>query len=264
MVEKGRAGLNCCSSFKAFRRTTNIELGCWSLFLYGILAAVKSNLICFQVTFIRLLTADWKIFWLFEVPLCLGSFPQTVPIHGLLSFPQFINELPKIITVLLYNWSQHRYQSLITGDGGRLEYLGFHSYSEYGSIRAFKEKGTDGLSHFQLLKNLLYLFCRLPGSHLPREILIMEPNLLSDWNNTIYKEESILNHSFPLPPWMSQRYCQRVGCMVMLSILSVSYPVRKIPLLSSPHAAPIQNPKVTITMLGYFPWSFDGTWQLSQ
>lgn len=39
MVGAGGAGLNCCSSIKAFHRPNSMVLGCWSIFLSGVLAA---------------------------------------------------------------------------------------------------------------------------------------------------------------------------------------------------------------------------------
>ena len=64
----------------------------------------------------------------------------------------------------------------IAGAEGRLEYLGFHSHSEYDWIRAFKGRGIEGLSHSKLPKNLLYFLYRFPRSHVPREILLIGSN----------------------------------------------------------------------------------------
>lgn len=47
----GRAGLNCCSGFKAAHRRTKVALGCQSIFSGGVPATMSSNHICYQVSF---------------------------------------------------------------------------------------------------------------------------------------------------------------------------------------------------------------------
>ena len=74
--------------------------------------------------------------------------------------------MPNIINVLTHHWVQHGigvpYQ---VGAGGRLDYLGPHSYEESGLVKAFKDRGIDDSSLSQLTKNLLHLFYRFPGFH---------------------------------------------------------------------------------------------------
>lgn len=58
--------------------------------------------------------------------------------------------------------------------GGGLEYLGLHSCSDYGPIRASNE--TVCLISDRL-RNLLYLLYKFLGAHGPREILLIGPSL---------------------------------------------------------------------------------------
>ena len=94
------------------------------------------------------------LYQLNEFHFCLRSLPQALPFLGFFIVPQINSGLPQIINVLSYDWAQPGYQYAIPGTGGGLEYLGLHFCNEYGPIRTFKDRGIDGLSDFQLSKNL--------------------------------------------------------------------------------------------------------------
>lgn len=80
-------GLNCCLGFKAFQSLTNTMFSCWSIFLGGDLATRMLNHIYFGVTFVNTLRLNEIVFLLSQLPLCYGSFPQSVPIPGIYPSP---------------------------------------------------------------------------------------------------------------------------------------------------------------------------------
>lgn len=145
-------------------------MGCCSVFSGRVPAALRSNCICSGLHLLDPLEPSGIAFWLFEDPFCFGSFPQLYPFLECISFSQITNGLPNILSILLHNWAQHGYQRPTPGAADGLEYLSFHSCRECGVIMASKNRGVDGLSHFQLPKNWLYCLYRFPGSHVLREI----------------------------------------------------------------------------------------------
>ena len=111
---------------------------------------MRSNHICFQVIFTGLFLQPIGIaFWPSEFSLYFGSFPLPIPVSGIHQFPpdqQWISptsEIPCPMDVLSMDISIP-YQVL---GQNRV----FHSCSECGWIKAFKDRG---LSHSQLPKNL--------------------------------------------------------------------------------------------------------------
>ena len=136
-------------------------------------AARRSNHICFQVTFTGSFTADWESFLFFQVPSLSQVFPIAGNFLGFVSVPQISNGLPNIINVLSHDRAQHGHQCAIPGPGRRLKYIGFHSCSERGPMRACKNRSTDGLSHSQLPKNLLNLLYRFPAVMCPERFPLL-------------------------------------------------------------------------------------------
>lgn len=59
VVGAGGADLNCFSGIKAFHRLTYPALGYQSVFSGGILAAMRSNHICFWITLTGCFIANW-------------------------------------------------------------------------------------------------------------------------------------------------------------------------------------------------------------
>lgn len=86
MMGTGVAGINGCSDFKAFRMSINIGLGCHSIFSGGILATMRSNHICFQVTSIGPFIADWDRLLVFQLLSLPQSFSQPVSVSGICQF----------------------------------------------------------------------------------------------------------------------------------------------------------------------------------
>lgn len=68
--------LNHFSGLTVFHWPTNIALGCWTIFS-GVLVVIRSNHICFWVTFTGLFTVDWESFLGFPSS-CLMSFPHSI------------------------------------------------------------------------------------------------------------------------------------------------------------------------------------------
>ena len=174
MAGASGAGLNCCSGFKALHRLTS---GLQSTFSGGVPAAMRSNYISPGLLSPDPLQLIGIAFWLFQLSLYLESFPQFVLFPGFESLPQIRDGLPNNTNVLSHNWAQRGYQRPIPGTGGGLEYLGFHSCSQCGPIRAFKDRGVGGLSHSQLSKDSLSLLYRFPGFHTLRQISLIGPRL---------------------------------------------------------------------------------------
>lgn len=113
---------------------------------------MRLNHTYFWVTFTRPFTADWESLWLFEFPLCLGSFPQFIPLLGFVSFLQIGNGLLNFINVFSHNWSQHEYQHLIPNAQRWTSRILAFIPGKYDMIRTFKGRRMDGLSHSQLPK----------------------------------------------------------------------------------------------------------------
>ena len=153
----GRAGLNSCSGFKAFHRPTNRALDSQFIFSCAVLAVMRSNHIGFQVTFTKLFTALRDSILAFRAPSVSWVFPvgQYIPVPGICQLLPYLHRLPNIMNFLSHNWAQHRCHILYTGDEGRLEDPGFHSFSEFGPI----SPSNLGAA----------LFCGHPGSHMPKE-----------------------------------------------------------------------------------------------
>ena len=129
--------------------------------------------------------------------------PQPVPIPGICHFPldqQWVAQHHK------YHESQlgSAWLTLSTPDseGGR-DHLSSHSCSEGGPIRAFEDRGIGCLSRSRLFMNLLYLFYRFPGSHMPRKVPVIGQASL---------QGRIIWSIREWGPWTSPPHCQqRVG-----------------------------------------------------
>lgn len=104
-------------------------------------------------------------------------FHSQNPFLEFVSFPQISVGLLSFINVLSRDWAQRGYQHPIPGTGDRLEHLGFHFCSKYCLILAFKDRGIDGLFHFQLPKNFLYLLYIISRIPCTPEILLVGPSL---------------------------------------------------------------------------------------
>ena len=78
--------LNHFSGLTVFHWPTNIALGCRTIFS-GVLVVIRSNHICFWITFTRLFTVHWKNFLGFPSS-CLMSFPHFIPISEICQFLQ--------------------------------------------------------------------------------------------------------------------------------------------------------------------------------
>lgn len=131
----------------------------------GVLAGTRSNRICSQVTFTRPFAANWP----FQVLLSL-VFPQPIPIPRICRFPPdqpWIAQHPKCLILQL---GPAWISASRTRCWGQTRVFGFCSYNKCSPTAAFKHGVTDGLSHSGLPKNLLYLLCRFPKSHMPKEI----------------------------------------------------------------------------------------------
>lgn len=104
MLGADGAGLNCCASFKAFHMLTNM-LVCQSTSSGGVPAAMKSNHICFQVTFLGTVKPIELVFWLSKLPLYHASIMSLlhVPYPRFVSFLQIFNGLSTIANILSHN-----------------------------------------------------------------------------------------------------------------------------------------------------------------
>jgi hypothetical protein len=70
-----RMSLNHFSGLTVFHWPINIALGCQTIFS-GVLVVIRSNHICFWITFTRLFTVDWKSFWASQDPVSwLSNIP---------------------------------------------------------------------------------------------------------------------------------------------------------------------------------------------
>lgn len=138
------------------------------LFLFGILEAMNSSHICFQVTLTRQFTTNAVGFLLNEFHFCLRSFSQSGTYFWNLPVSpdqQWTDQHHKcfvpwqISALLSLSHTRHWRQNGVS-------WLMLHS--KCGLIKAFKNRGIDGLSHSQLPKNLSYILCVFPGSLMPR------------------------------------------------------------------------------------------------
>lgn len=167
-------GLNCCPGFKALHRLTNTIMGYGSVFSRGALAPM-SNHICFWVPVSRHFTTDCGSLLAFWAISLSDLSHNPYPFPRFVSFPQISNGLSSIISCPKTGTSQEDAQEgdqlSMPGAGDELEYIILHSCSECGYSGPLKMI-IGCLSHSQLPKNSLYLFCRLPGSHMPRAKLL--------------------------------------------------------------------------------------------
>ena len=79
-----------------------------------------------------------------------------MPIPEICQFSAGQSGLLNMINVWSHDWAEHGYQVRTPGTGGYTGVFWLHSYNECGLTRIFKDSGTNGLSHSQLSKNLLY------------------------------------------------------------------------------------------------------------
>lgn len=104
MVEAGGADLKYCSSFKAFHRLINTALSHQCICSGGVLTAMRSNQICFWITFTDLLWLNGMGFWLFQLFFCFSILSHFLcSFSGFISFCQIINGLPNTIN----DWAQY-------------------------------------------------------------------------------------------------------------------------------------------------------------
>lgn len=114
---------------------------------------------------------------------------------------------------------------------------------------------TDGLSHSQFLKILLYFLYRFLTFHFPREILLDGPGLLQA--RTIWSMTDRV-------PWTPEHHAgPATGQGVWCCSFSVP-PTWSEKCHHHPPSTPAPHPIATLTMLEYFPGPFAGTWQLNQ
>lgn len=125
---------------------------------------MRPNHIRFCVTFTRRFTANWDSLLAFPAPFLSQVFPTThTHSHDLSVSPRSAMDCPtSSISCPTTGLSMDVSVPHTPRGWGGLEFLGSHSCSECGPIRAFTDGGTDGLFHSQLWKNLLYLLCRFP------------------------------------------------------------------------------------------------------
>ena len=135
MVGAGGAGLNFCSGFKALHGPTN-SVRLWVYLFRRGPATMRSNHICFQVTSTGPFTADWNDLLAPQAPSLSWVFPYNPYLFpGFVSFPQSSSGLPSIIHVLPTTGLSMGI-SIAHQGWGRLQCLGFHSFSECGPIMA--------------------------------------------------------------------------------------------------------------------------------
>ena len=189
-----------------------------------------SKNICLQVTF----TGHFRVSWTFRAPYLSWVFPTAISHAGFVSFLQISSVLPNIINVLTHHWVQHGIGVPYQVDtGGRLDYLGPHSYEESGLVKAFKDRGIDDSSLSQLTKNLLHLLYRFPGFHVlhwarpPCVLDLSKHHAVVAWGQDVW-------------------WC----CLCPM----LSNGTEKCHHLSYPITA--------LTVPGYFPWPSAGTWLL--
>ena len=136
----------------------SVGFGCRSIFSGGVQAALRSNYICSLLHLPDLL----QLMGFSSSLSILGLFHSPYPFLECISSSQISKGLSNIINVLSHwgtsfcwhrAWAQCEYQCPILGAGDDLEYLGFHTCSEWDLTCTFKDRGINGLSHFQLPNN---------------------------------------------------------------------------------------------------------------
>ena len=87
---------------------------------------MRSNHICFEVTFTRPFVADQDRLLALLAPSVSGFSSSLCPFFKFL-FPQISNGLPNILKVLSHTWTQCGQPHPIPGAGRGVVYLSFHS-----------------------------------------------------------------------------------------------------------------------------------------
>ena len=135
-------------------------------------AAIRSNHICFWVSFTNSGTDCWDSILVFSLPSLSWAFPTAQTCSqdlSVCSFSWISSELSNIINVLSHSCSAWT-SMLHARCWGRAGGSGFHSHGECDRSRAFKSRSLEGLSYSQIPKNLSYFLYGYPESHMPREI----------------------------------------------------------------------------------------------